>query len=133
MTIKESTSALGATHANTLNAQNNLAVVLWRKGKQSESLRLQREVVRSMEESLSGTDAVATRVARDNLATSLRQLGLNAEAEALQSQNLEAAKSERRPPVHMMPPDILQLRWWRPGGWRARARARSDSSDSDEE
>ena len=73
---------LGPQHQDTLNAQNNLAVICWRRGKFRESETMQRKVLNSMRSTL-GEHHSDTVTVRDNLAISLRQRGRSAEADEL--------------------------------------------------
>jgi len=79
-------STLGSSHPHTLNAQNGLAVTLWRRGRLDESERLQRLTLSRMEATL-GPAHADTRTVRDNLAIALRQTGRRGEAAALERQN----------------------------------------------
>ena len=84
--IRANRRAHGPLHKDTLNAENSLAVVLFRRGKCRESERLQRKVLAGMTATLGRTHD-DTQQARANLAVALRQRGRAAEAQAFVDQH----------------------------------------------
>ena len=101
---------LGRDHHQTLATSANLATSLLRRGKHTEAVEIEREVLASTTRLL-GAEHQQTLISAGNMALALSMCGQNLEAEQLLSETLALARRTLDPTHEQTQKILARMRW----------------------